>query len=270
MLTVLRQSLASAESRAVSAECLTGDITSRALDLDQLQYVEQLRASPRQVLPVGSVEFLREAMRVAGITEPDNFSYPGPLIPLLRREVESRRAGSVLGHWFIKPKQTKAFTGFVYDTMRSPEAYDEHDREQYEAFMELDADVPVWVAEPVQFLSEWRYYVHRGEVLGSARYDPHGEDDAPRPDQAVLEDALQRMQPVGLAAFALDLGVLSTGETALVEVNDAWALGYYAGGDLHRGDYLKMLMARWDQIVGQAADPVLLSAGPETKEGTAP
>lgn len=248
MHTVLRQALSSAESRAVSAACLTRDVQARVLDLEDLASVAELRTAPGKSVPVGSVEFVREALRVAGVTEPENFTYPDELKHLLRREVKQRRVGSVLGDWFVKPTRTKAFTGFVFDTMFDAEQYSENDREQYDIFMSLPADEIVWVAEPVQFLSEWRFYVLGEQVVGSARYDPDGADSAPVPDASVLDDAVESMRPMGLAAYAIDLGVLDSGETALVEVNDAWALGYYAGGNLHRDDYLKMLVARWDQI----------------------
>lgn len=49
------------------------------------------------------------------------------------------------------------------------------------------------------------------------------------------------------AAFSLDVGVLDTGETALIECNDAWALGYYKGSLAHK-DYIRMLWMRWEQL----------------------
>lgn len=47
-------------------------------------------------------------------------------------------------------------------------------------------------------------------------------------------------------SYAIDFGVLTTGETALIEVNDAFAIGAYDNvpGDL----YLMMLKARWNQL----------------------
>src|SRR3546814_7795613 len=82
--------------------------------------------------------------------------------------------------------------------------------------------------------------------LGWARYDPDGADDAPLPDahdvQQMIRDhhkgeALQ--ERTHLCAYSLDVGVLDSGQTALVEVNDAWALGLYRGMSDIAG-YLKM------------------------------
>jgi hypothetical protein len=48
---------------------------------------------------------------------------------------------------------------------------------------------------------------------------------------------------------AIDFGSLSTGETALVEVNDGFGIGAYA--DTATEAYMEMLIARWNQIVNR-------------------
>lgn len=62
------------------------------------------------------------------------------------------------------------------------------------------------------------------------------------------------------AAFSLDIGVLEPGETALIECNDAWALGYYRGTLSHR-DYIDMLWRRWDQIARLVERPSVQTRG---------
>ena len=47
------------------------------------------------------------------------------------------------------------------------------------------------------------------------------------------------------SSYALDVGVLSTGETALVEVNDAYGIGAYGIAAEH---YYTFLKARWDEL----------------------
>lgn len=263
--TILRQAgIQSREVKIAGTVALLRDIPQHNCSLQGLDAlaggaIAELAAG--RMLPVGSVEFVRRAMALAGKPEPQNMSYPDALRDHLLRDVRRLRAGLVLGHWFVKPTTTKAFTGFVFDTFTDPASLGDHDREQHDAFMALGADEPVWVSEPVTFVSEVRYYVLDGRVLGSARYDDHddgqGQDrcavPSPMPDIETVNSMIERMSADREApiAYALDAGVLSTGETALVEANDAWALGYYSGSLSHE-DYLRMLWARWQQIAGVA------------------
>lgn len=245
---LLRQGgLNSVETQLVNQFAMIEDVPILSTPLDRLEdHVDTLRSG--EVLPVGSVEFMRRALALAGIAEPDNLSYPEPLRRFLKRDVCTLRAGSVLGTHFVKPVQTKAFTGFVFDTMTDPDTLTPHDREQYEAFLRLHPDEPVWVSEPVRWRTEVRYYIAEGRVLGLGRYDD-GPDAWPMPDEMIVRemvDAFTR-HPDSPVAYTLDIGVLETGETALVECNDAWAIGYYKGS-LSRNDYIKMLWARWMQL----------------------
>ena len=128
-------------------------------------------------------------------------------------------------------------------------------------------DFPVWLSEPVKFVSEWRYYVLDGVVVGAGRYD-EGPDEAPKPDVSRVSAAASEMSLSGSlapAAYALDFGVMDDGRTALIEANDAWALGYYQGDTPgpkvnpcearceHR-TYAKMLYARWNQLCNELTD----------------
>lgn len=246
-----------AEGLAVSAAAMLLDLPVHKASISQLRDPGPGAGLPTAVaadlqegrlLPVGSVEFVRAAMAIAGITEPDNLSYPKPLRHLLKRDLFQLAAGQVVGTWFVKPMRTKTFTGFVFDTMADPITLCEHDQEQHAAFLGMGAAETVWVSEPVTFLSEWRYYVHQDRVLGCARYDPEGSDGAPHPDAAILAESVRAMREIGVAACAIDLGVLDSGETALVEVNDAWALGL-CGRALAPSQYLTMLRDRWVQML---------------------
>jgi hypothetical protein len=249
---ILRQAGTSHIEPMVAAQhAMTADVPIKAVRLEALEdHAEALRQG--STLPIGSVEFVRKAMTLAGIDEPENLSYPEPLRPYLRREVRQRTAGSVLGHWFIKPTTTKKFTGFVFDTLGNPEHLCGYDRAQYNVFLSLPPETSVWVSEPVTWLSEFRYYVVDGEVRGEGRYDD-APDDMPVPDYFQVGEmaAILARSPHAPAAFSLDVGVLDSGETALIECNDAWALGYYKGTLSHK-DYIEMLWRRWEQLTRTA------------------
>jgi hypothetical protein len=255
-MTILLQPSDSPEPGYVGMGALLEQIATRRVAYADLgRYADLLHAG--EAMPVGSVEFVREAMRVGGIPEPENISYVSPVQPFLRRRIERRTAGSVLGTWFVKPVRTKQFTGFVFDTLSDPASFCDHDFEQWQVFSRLPPETEVWVSEPVTFVCEWRYYVLDNHLLGRVRYDPYGEDDAPQPDQSIVDEAIEAMQQpasdwVAPRSYALDFGVLDSGATALVEANDAWALGLY-GAAMSPRTYLHMLRSRWEQIVQDRA-----------------
>lgn len=238
------------ESRVASHYAMTAGVPIADARFEALDAHKDAIASGL-VLPVGSVEFVRKAMEFAGISEPENLTYPRVLAQYryLKRNVRQCQAGSVSDGLFVKPVETKAFTGYV---VMDFEKLSEHDFEQHEAFLSLPHETLVWTSTPVAWVSEVRYYVLGGKVVGEGRYDD-GEDNAPLPDESMVAEmaSLMALSPGAPAAFSLDVGVLDTGETALVECNDAWALGYYKGTLSHR-DYMDMLWHRWRQLFSES------------------
>ena len=199
-------------------------------------------------LPVGSVEFIQAAMRVRGLVLPEWNCYPPELSNHLHRRVwRSTVAQAVSGpRVFVKPLALKCFTGFVYPGVGATLSGDD-DLEDYQALMALPPDAAVWLSEPVMWVSEYRYYIAPDEsgkqhILGCARYDQHGEDNASTPASDVVRTCIELLpsdQP-----YALDIGVLSTGQTAIVELNDSWAIGLYERA-LKPREYLCFLSHRW-------------------------
>ena len=51
--------------------------------------------------------------------------------------------------------------------------------------------------------------------------------------------------------YCFDVGVLSSGETALVEVNDAFSIGIYS---IPKEVYAELLIARWKGLKGYIND----------------
>jgi hypothetical protein len=249
--SILRQSGTSHKEPIEAIQyAITTDTDIVSVSLENLaDHADLLRQGA--TLPIGTVEFIREAMALVGIAEPENLSYPDMLKPYLFRQVKRLEAGRVIGHWFIKPTTTKAFTGFVCDTLGNPEHLNGYERIQYQAFLSLPPETPVWVSEPVTWLSEVRYYIIDGKVRGEGRYDD-APDDMPMPDRELVNQmaALMAAAENAPVAFSLDVGVLDSGQTALVECNDAWALGFYKG-TLSRAAYIELLWRRWQQLQNQ-------------------
>lgn len=243
---IIRQDLNTHEARTIGHAALVDDIPVRSCSMDDLaQLCDALRSG---ALPVGSVAYLREAMRLAGIAEPASLSYHEALRPHLGREIRPVAAGSLRTRCFVKPVQTKAFTGFVFDPDLRSEDYDDHDQEQLKALRSLPSDAPVWISDVVDFAGEWRCYVIQGQVIGAARYDPDGADSVEPPDAQWIDSMAKKLfDNAGLSAFSLDVGRLEDGRCVLVEVNDAWAIGLY-GRALEPRHYLELLWTRWTQL----------------------
>lgn len=244
------------ESRAITMAGMLADVPIKIVGLNALaEHAEALRAN---ALPVGSVEFVREAMRVAGAPEPENMSYPAALRGHLHRVVARCSADEIRDRCFVKPVRTKLFTGFVFTPGQDRIDYEEHDREQLDVFVGLPSTELVWTSEAVVFVAEWRAYVIDGVVSGVGRYDPDGLDDVEEPAMGWLQDAATAVFNAGeVASFAIDVGRLADGRLALVEVNDAWALGLYDRA-LEPKDYLRMLWSRWLQITAGVGPKVVL------------
>jgi len=199
------------------------------------------------VIPVGSVEFVRAVAEAQGFTATLAHTWPGTyparLYKYLRRSAWSQtwdeaRAFASTHPVFVKPvrlEDIKRFTGTVIGGGRQmPPEMDT-----------IPGDMRVWCAVPVHFVSEFRVYIIHGETVGIARYDQGESDQVPEPDRATIASMINDHLAAS-AGYGLDVGVLDTGETVLVEANDGWALGYYPG--VSPGDYKALLAARWQEI----------------------
>jgi hypothetical protein len=256
-IPLLLQAPGSFEVRAVVAHALAKDIpiVRATADMDSLCGAF---SHHEDLLPIGSVEFVRAAMFAAGIEEPPPCPYPDALIawrkrPITRMSKEAAVRYASITDVFVKPAdQVKLFTGFV---LSKGSAKDKGSAEDAETLATLPDDTPLYVSPPVTFLSEWRCYVSGQNLVGIARYDDQ-EADGRAPNMAAVWEmvhdyALDEDAP---SAYALDVGVLSDGGTALVEVNDAWALGLYRGMD-DIASYLAMLQSRWSQLRNKPTTP---------------
>lgn len=112
----------------------------------------------------------------------------------------------------------------------------------------------MWCAEVVEWRSEWRVHV----VDSRTRYVAHYDGDP----EANVEDAIERLDRSGeyRAAYAIEFGVLDVDDhddetvaaTALVEINDGFAVGAY--GDITAEDYVDVIATRWEELMRTGAD----------------
>lgn len=200
----------------------------------------------RTSLFVGSVEFMREVFKRIGLMDvrlPFNSDRPCEIITL--EEAHKRVAnGEKL---FIKPVQTKLFTGLVLDGC------------VYSCLKNLPPDTKVMAYEPfpTKIISEWRLYVHKNKVVDARNYSG---DFSKIPSIQYFNDILrigkESPEKISFAvkdlpcAYTIDVGILGGGVydgiNVIVELNDFFAIGCYG---IENSRYLKMLTDRYFEIV---------------------
>ena len=128
-----------------------------------------------------------------------------------------------------RPKTLKAFNGRLFTSFRDliPTAH-------------ISDDEPIECAEPVDFASEHRCFVLRGDPIDVRHYDG---DPLVFPDPEVIRQAVAAYQN-GPSAYAIDFGIIAEGSTIVVEVNDSYAVGSYGLAPIQYADFIS---ARWDE-----------------------
>lgn len=254
MKTLLLQNVSTIETRTVKqAVCLSDKHEYNIIRLDIDSIISYWHVDSSYV-PIGSVEFVREFMRIKSIKEPEIDPYPNRDYRFLHREISTSNLKEILKSFFIfdssykkfiKPKKVKLFTGFIIGTDSSQIYSSDFLYEQICALLRYPEE-ELFVSGVVDFLSEWRYYIQDNKVIGYARYDEEGEDDAPEPVLDVVQEyagLLNKQHP-----YVLDFGVTSNYDTVLVEYNAPWAIGLY-GNAITPKQYLKFLIDGWEQSV---------------------
>ena len=192
----------------------------------------------RQHLFVGSVEFMTEVFsrigKVVTSMPPSQASITSNLKEAKLRIADGQK-------FFIKPTQTKLFSGMVFDTM---------------TLSTLDPypdNTEVLVSLPFEYkiTSEWRCYIRFNKIIDARNYSG---DFKEIPNFSWAETYLSENDGVFEfnklktypSAFTMDLGVLENGRTVIIEYNDMWAIGNYG---IDNSDYYKLLRERYFEII---------------------
>lgn len=205
------------------------------------------RKSLTKYIPVGSVEFTQSFANHVGITLPPNLSYYGPVADRLKRNVRQGKYRDAAPNEFVKPfEKIKFFTGGVKCELEAEG-------------LTLEDNEDVWISETVPFESEYRFYIQnyadRWEVLGWSRYDCLDVKN-PDPDVCMVDKLAEQIhRDIGPNAYSIDIGWRpDLKQYDIVEMNDAWALGFYNNLDHQskpptKKQYANMLYSRWSQLV---------------------
>lgn len=201
------------------------------------------REARPETLVFAGVPVVRHHLEALGC-DPGELDYPSLLRPFLGRHFEIETLAAVRARYndegpkvFVKPVQQKLFTGHVVSRYRDliPTA-------------SLPPETLVYVVGYVEWVSEWRFYIEDGEVVGVGHYNG---DPLQFPKRTVVRDAVETFCDYedGPCCYGLDMGITKDGGTQLVEMNDMFALGSYG---LKPMLYSHMIEKRWNQMVANA------------------
>ncbi len=198
-------------------------------------------AVAKDTLVVGGMIEIFHALKSLNVQPPAPLNLPECLAAYRGRRIWTTTFGELHQQFragkgeavFVKPLiDSKAFTGYVIANLAD-----------FEPTFHLSAKMQLQCSEVVEFVAEWRYFVHRQRIVGVGFYAGDVfQNPAPPVVRAAIDD-YQREAPV---AYGIDFGVTADGRTLLVEVNDAFALGCYGLGS---AEYALMLEDRWQQVV---------------------
>ena len=198
---------------------------------------QQLSTITKEDLFVGFVHESKQVMEHLNIDIPSISCYPEALNSYYGRKIWRNTLHNFLKenqfNIFIKPAESnKLFTGKLIRSFRDLISIGHQPN-----------DINIWCAEPVKIGLECRCFVRYGEILDIRNYKGNWRL---QPDIKRIENIINNFDTT-LNAYALDFGVTPKGETIVIELNDAYALGNYG---LFSIDYCKLLNARWTQIMG--------------------
>lgn len=188
------------------------------------------------VIVSGNLGDVWTALGLMGRAVPEPIDYPEHLEWMLGRKVERMPLEAVRDgtrRCFVKPVQQKLFCGLVWDP---------HDPRARLSVAVYPHDTPCYVSEEVEFVSEWRCFFRHDEPVGVKHY---AGDWGVVPDRRVYDEATRQCKGKMPAAYVLDMGVTATGQTLLVEANDAYAVGSYG---LTSIVYARFIEARWEEL----------------------
>jgi hypothetical protein len=164
-------------------------------------------------------------------------TYPNSLKPFLKREISKSTLGEFETLWnrtevpkFIKPVKQKVFNGIAVKTLLN-----------WFYIYGAPKDTEIYVSDIVEFQTEYRVYIRDGFPVGVKHY--RGDPFIPL-NKKVVEDTIDAFTEAPVC-YALDFGVIKSGETVLIEFNDFTSLGNYGLDSLMYGS---MIADRWFEI----------------------
>jgi hypothetical protein len=212
-------------------------------DGSNLASLDKYTMSLKNDIMIGSVEACSKFFTMCGVKEPEYIGYPEELHKFLGRTITSCKFKDINSPYpyFIKPKgQVKLFTGSVVESEKSNKFMEKY-------YEEVTPDTEVYISSVLKFESEYRCFVHKGELQAIQHYEGNIRLF---PDVKRIDDMIQKYKSSNVS-YTLDVGLVCLNdwqnfyETYLIEVNDMWAIGSY-GFDAKK--YVRMTIDRFQEI----------------------
>jgi hypothetical protein len=206
-------------------------------EIEKFASIEEITEIEPENLVVGGIGNVRRRLEQLGIKHPLNeIDYPTELIKYLGRKVWASTIEEVFTNeknWgiFVKPKkETKKFVGKVV-----------REYKDFIGIVDKENPTEIWCSEIVNFKTEWRCFIHYGEILDIRQYKGQWDSQL---NLSVIKNAISDFKS-SPSSYALDFGIDENNEMKLVEVNDGHSLGTYG---ISGTNYAKFLSARWSQL----------------------
>lgn len=189
---------------------------------------------------IGSVEATKLFFKECGVKEPKYLGYPDSIKEFLHRDIKSLNFKDIKNKsfpYFVKPLDSiKDFTGTTIENNKQFKIFTQ--------YYPIEDNTQLLVSDIIDIKSEWRCFVHKGELKGMHWYQG---DFSMFPDHIEIIKMIKAYKNCPVS-YTLDVGIIykTGGEvTCLVEVNDFWAIGSYG---FNSKTYVRMLIDRFQEI----------------------
>lgn len=195
-----------------------GGVDGKELNDIRLTALYDLPFQPKDCIPIGTVEFVHTYLGESSQAfKPLNIPKVLQKEEFLLREI---KIGSILDVHvgdFVK-SNTKIKSGIEPQVITSSDH-----------LWNVQCTIPscdeLFISKPIDIVSEWRIMVMLGKVVGCQNYDG---DFFKFPDVEKIKKMAYLLGTVmPKKAYTLDVGILKTGETVVIECHDFYSVGLY-------------------------------------------
>ena len=202
--------------------------------------------NPDKYIPVGSVDFVSKYLNTfypnaKRMLEPLNV--PEVLFPFAGREIINIKTDEDLKQLY---KFDKVFAKSMSVIKHQDNGLKYNPNIEVNKLLNLDNNydncVGFQVSSFVEFLSEWRVFVFNGKILGCKNYLG---DFFTYPNPDTIIDMIREYKDAPVA-YTLDVGVIPSGKTVVIECHRFFSCGLYGFNDFYH--YPLMLSQEWFEM----------------------